>query len=62
VGGDLASSAISNVYYPQSNRGAGLVFGNFAIGTAERMASGFAQEFIFRRFTPAAKDTGTQAH
>jgi hypothetical protein len=39
-----------------------LVFGNFAIGTAERMASGFAQEFIFRRFTPAAKDTGTQAH
>ena len=62
VGGDLASSAISNVYYPQSNRGAGLVFGNFAIGTAERMASGFAQEFIFRRFTPAAKDNGTQAH
>ena len=56
MGGDLASSAISNAYYPQSNRGASLVFGNFAIGTAERMASGFAQEFILRKFTPAAKD------
>jgi hypothetical protein len=56
LGGDLASSALSNVYYPQSNRGVGLVFGNFAIGTAERMASGFAQEFILRKFTSAAKD------
>jgi hypothetical protein len=55
LGGDLASSAISNAYYPQSNRGAGLVFGNFAIGTVERMASGFAQEFILRKFTSAAK-------
>jgi hypothetical protein len=53
LGGDLASSALSNVYYPQSNRGAGHVFGNFAIGTAERMASGFAQEFILPRLTPS---------
>jgi hypothetical protein len=55
LGGDLASSALSNAYYPQSNRGAGLVFGNFAIGTVERMASGFAQEFILRKLTSAAK-------
>lgn len=55
LGGDLASSALSNAYYPQSNRGASLVFGNFAIGTVERMVSGFAQEFILRKFTPAAK-------
>jgi hypothetical protein len=54
LGGDLASSALSNAYYPESNRGAGLVFGNFAIGTAERMASGFAQEFILARFTHGA--------
>jgi hypothetical protein len=52
LGGDLASSALSNAYYPQSNRGAGLVFGNFAIGTVERMASSFAQEFILPRLTP----------
>lgn len=57
MGGDLASSALSNAYYPQSNRGAGLVFGNFAIGTAERIVSGFAQEFILRKFTPTAKNT-----
>lgn len=55
LGGDLASSAISNAYYPQSNRGAGLMFSSFAIGTAERMASGFAQEFILPRFTPSVR-------
>ncbi|MGB8259350.1 MAG: carboxypeptidase-like regulatory domain-containing protein [Terracidiphilus sp.] len=54
LGGDLASSALSNAYYPQSNRGYGLVFGTFAIGTAERMISGIAQEFILPRLTPAA--------
>ena len=36
MGGDLASAAISNAYYPESNRGPGLVFGNFLIGTGER--------------------------
>src|SRR5205823_4455608 len=29
IGGDLASAALSNPYYPPSNRGAGLVFQNF---------------------------------
>jgi hypothetical protein len=61
MGGDLASSVLSNAYYPQSNRGTGLVFGNFAIGTAERMASGFAQEFILRKFTPATKDSSNMS-
>ena len=55
VGGDLASSALSNTYYPESNRGARLVFGNFAISTAERMLSGIAQEFILPRLTPSLK-------
>jgi hypothetical protein len=55
LGGDLASSALSNAYYPNSNRGPGLVFGNFAIGTAERMLSGVIQEFVLRKLTPAAK-------
>ncbi len=54
LGGDLAAAAISNAYYPQSNRGVGLVFGNFAIGTAERLVSSLAQEFILRRLTPKA--------
>jgi hypothetical protein len=55
LGGDLASSALSNTYYPNSNRGPGLVFGNFAIGTAERMLSGVLQEFVLHRLTPSAK-------
>jgi hypothetical protein len=51
LGGDLAASALSNLYYPRSNRGAGLVFGNFAIGTAERIGASLAQEFLLGRFT-----------
>jgi len=51
LGGDLASSAISNLYYPKSNRGAGLVFGNFAISTAERVGSSLVQEFLLGRLT-----------
>jgi hypothetical protein len=51
LGGDLASSALSNLYYPRSNRGIGLVFGNFAIGTAERIGASLAQEFIIGKFT-----------
>jgi len=51
MGGDLASSALSNLYYPQADRGVGLVFGNFAIGTVERVGASLAQEFIIGRFT-----------
>ena len=51
LGGDLASSAISNIYYPNSNRGAGPVLGNFAIGTAERVGASLAQEFLLGKLT-----------
>jgi len=51
LGGDLASGVLANLYYPQSNRGAGLVFGNFAIGTAERMGANIAQELFIGKFT-----------
>src|SRR5262249_23489855 len=51
LGGDLASSALANLYYPRSDRGAGLVFGNFAIGTAERIGASLAQEFLIGKFT-----------
>ena len=51
LGGVLASSALANVYYPKSDRGAGLVFGNFAIGIAERVGASLAQEFLVARFT-----------
>jgi hypothetical protein len=55
VGGDLASSALLNTYYPQSNRGAGIVFGQFAVNTAERELSGVVQEFVLRKLTPHAQ-------
>jgi hypothetical protein len=51
LGGDLAAAGLSNLYFPRSNRGVGLVFGNFAIGTAERIGASLAQEFIIARFT-----------
>lgn len=51
LGGDLAASALANLYYPRSNRGAGLVFGNFAIGTAERIGTSLIQEFLLGKFT-----------
>lgn len=55
MGGDLGSAALSNLYYPQSNRGPGLVFANFAISTAERMVSSVAQEFILHKVTKGGK-------
>ena len=56
VGGDLAAGAISNSYYPQSNRGAGILFQNALITTGGRMANGLVQEFILRRYTPSARN------
>jgi hypothetical protein len=51
MGGDLAASALMNTYYPQSNRGAGLVLGQFAVNTAERELSAVVQEFVLRKLT-----------
>ena len=48
LGGNLASAAISNAYYPGSNRGAGLVFQNFAITLGVHMSVRLLQEFAFR--------------
>ena len=55
MGGDLAAAALMNTYYPQSNRGAGLVLGQFTINTAERELSGVVQEFVLRKLTPHAQ-------
>jgi hypothetical protein len=51
LGGDLAAADLSNLYFPRANRGVGLVLGNFAIGTAERVGASLAQEFIIGKFT-----------
>lgn len=56
IGGDLGSAALSNLYYPPSNRSAGLVFENLALTTGERMLSSLVQEFVLNRLTPRNKN------
>jgi hypothetical protein len=55
LGGDLAATALMETYYPQSNRGAGLFFGQFAINTGERELAAVVQEFVLRKLTPHAQ-------
>jgi hypothetical protein len=59
VGGDLASGAIANLYYPASNRGVRLVFGNALITTGGRMVNGLVQEFFLRKFTHNIKSNSS---
>ena len=56
IGGDLASGALSNLYYPPSNRGASLVFTGALITTAGRIANALAQEFILHKITSTVRD------
>jgi hypothetical protein len=50
-GGALGSAAIATVYYPSSDRTAGRVFSNFAIGMALHEAISLAQEFVLAKHT-----------
>ncbi|MGA8727894.1 MAG: carboxypeptidase-like regulatory domain-containing protein [Terracidiphilus sp.] len=56
IGGDLITGAVSNAYYPETNRGPGLVFNNALVTTGGRMVNGLIQEFVLRRFTPSARN------
>ena len=51
IGGDLASGAIANAYYPDKDRGPKLVLSGTLIGASGRMANAVVQEFVLRRFT-----------
>jgi hypothetical protein len=48
LGGNLASAAISNAYYPRANRGVGLVFQGFGTVMAQHFAIRMLDEFVFR--------------
>ena len=50
-GGSLISASLSNTYYPDSQRGPGLVFTNFATSMGLHVALGLAQEFLLSKFT-----------
>jgi hypothetical protein len=56
LGGYLASGAISNAYYPASNRGPGLVLNTALVDIGASMANGLLQEFVLRKLTPAARN------
>ena len=46
LGGYLASGAIANAYYPNANRGVGLLFRIFGLDLSADVANGFLQEFV----------------
>jgi hypothetical protein len=56
IGGDLAAGAIANAYYPNVDRGAGLVFSSAAITTGGRIANALAQEFLLHKLTSHSTD------
>jgi Carboxypeptidase regulatory-like domain len=56
VGGDLASGAIANTYYPARNRGTSVVFGIALVDCAGTMVADVIQEFIPRNM--GAKEKG----
>jgi hypothetical protein len=51
IGGDMASAALANTYYPSANRGPGLFLANWAVLSAGRAANTLAQEFLGRLTT-----------
>jgi hypothetical protein len=51
MGGDLIASSLTNLYYPESNRGAGLIVSSFFINTGGRVANALVQEFLLRKHT-----------
>jgi hypothetical protein len=53
--GSLAAGGISNAYYPDTDRGAGLTFENFAIGLGATAGVNLLQEFVLRKLTPHAQ-------
>jgi len=53
--GSLAAGGISNAYYPDTDRGAGLTFENFGIGLGATAGVNLLQEFVLRKLTPHAQ-------
>ena len=54
IGGNLIAGALTNLYYPPSNRGPGLVFSSTLINTGGRLANALVQEFVLRKYTTNA--------
>jgi hypothetical protein len=59
--GNISSAALSNLYYPASSRGAGLILTNAAIGIAGRAGQNLVREFVFKRLTKHVPGHGKPA-
>jgi len=51
IGGDLISSSITNLYYPDHDRGPGLVVQGTLINTGGRVVNALVQEFLLKKHT-----------
>jgi hypothetical protein len=61
--GSLAGGAISNLYYPASDRsGLALTFENTAIGIGETAVTNIFQEFVVRKLTPSLRNNKPGNH
>ncbi len=52
--GSFATSGLTSLYYPESDRSGGLVLQNALVGIAGRAVGGVFQEFVLRKFTSHA--------
>jgi Carboxypeptidase regulatory-like domain len=51
VFGNFSAAAVSNLYYPASDRGASLILSNGLVGIGEAAASNLIREFLLKRIT-----------
>ena len=51
IGGNLIAASLANLYYPETDRGAGLVFSTTLVNTGGRLANAVIQEFVLRKYT-----------
>jgi hypothetical protein len=58
--GNMCSGALSNLYYPQANRGANLVLTNVAVGLAGRVGTNLVREFLSKRLTTNLPGNGKE--
>jgi hypothetical protein len=54
IGGNLIAGSLTNLYYPPSNRGPGLVFSSTLINAGGRLANALVQEFVLQKYTTNA--------
>ncbi len=54
--GSVAAGAVSNLYRPDANRGAGLIFRNVGIGIGGHVFTSLIREFVLRKVTSGIPD------